>query len=91
MTTHHIIQIAHGSDTAEKVKTLFRLILRCVQKIHISKYYLFGDDMEAHTDPNYTRADQVVDTKEKMCIWWNALVLKSRYRKEYNTTNRYSC
>lgn len=29
------------------------------------QYYLFGDDMVAHTDPNYTRANQVIDGREK--------------------------
>lgn len=29
------------------------------------QYYLYGDDMVAHTDPNYTRANQVIDGREK--------------------------
>ena len=29
------------------------------------QYYLYGDDMVAHTDPHYTRANQVIDGREK--------------------------
>ena len=29
------------------------------------KYYLLGDEVVKHTDPNYTRANQVMDTREK--------------------------
>ena len=42
------------------------------------QYYLFGDDMVAHTDPNYTRADQVVDTREKRVFGECAHIAKSR-------------
>ena len=46
------------------------------------QYYLFGDDMVAHTDPNYTRADQVVDTREKRVFGECARIEKAQTAKD---------
>ena len=51
-------------DTAKKVKDIISIDPTMCPNSYF-QYYLFGDDMVAHTDPNYTRADQVVDTREK--------------------------
>lgn len=51
-------------DTAKKVKDIIVIDPTMCPNSYF-QYYLFGDDMVAHTDPNYTRADQVVDTREK--------------------------
>lgn len=51
-------------DTAKKVKDIIAIDPTMCPNSYF-QYYLFGDDMMAHTDPNYTRADQVVDTREK--------------------------
>ena len=51
-------------DTAKKVKDVIAIDPTMCPNSYF-QYYLFGDDMVAHTDPNYTRADQVVDTREK--------------------------
>lgn len=51
-------------DTAKKVKDIIAIDPTMCSNSYF-QYYLFGDDMVAHTDPNYTRADQVVDTREK--------------------------
>ena len=51
-------------DTAKKVKDIIAIDPTMCPNSYF-QYYLFGDDMVAHTDPNYTRADQVVDTREK--------------------------
>ena len=62
-------------DTAKKVKDIIAIDPTMCPNSYF-QYYLFGDDMVAHTDPNYTRADQVVDRG---------------YGKGYNITNWYSC
>ncbi len=51
-------------DTAKKVKDIIAIDPTMCPNSYF-QYYLFGDDMVAHTDPNYTCADQVVDTREK--------------------------
>ena len=51
-------------NTAKKVKDIISIDPTMCPNSYF-QYYLFGDDMIAHTDPNYTRADQVVDTREK--------------------------
>ena len=51
-------------DTAKKVKDIIAIDPTMCPNSYF-QYYLFGDDMVAHTNPNYTRADQVVDTREK--------------------------
>lgn len=51
-------------DTAKKVKDIIAIDPTMCPNSYF-QYYLFGDDMVSHTDPNYTRADQVVDTREK--------------------------
>ena len=51
-------------DTAKKVKDIIAIDPTMCPNSYF-QYYLFGDDMVAHTDPNYTRADQVVDSREK--------------------------
>ena len=51
-------------DTAKKVKDIISIDPTMCPNSYF-QYYLFGDVMVAHTDPNYTRADQVVDTREK--------------------------
>ena len=51
-------------NTAKKVKDIISIDPTMCPNSYF-QYYLFGDDMVAHTDPNYTRADQVVDTREK--------------------------
>ena len=51
-------------DTAKKVKDIIAIDPTMCPNSYF-QYYLFGDDMVAHTDSNYTRADQVVDTREK--------------------------
>ncbi len=51
-------------DTARKVKDIISVDPTMCPNSYF-QYYLFGDDIVAHTDPNYTRADQVVDTREK--------------------------
>ena len=54
-------------DTAKKVKDIIAIDPTMCPNSYF-QYYLFGDDMVAHTDPNYTRADQVVDTREKRVV-----------------------
>lgn len=51
-------------DTAFKVKDIISVDPTMCPNSYF-QYYLFGDDMVAHTNPNYTRADQVIDTREK--------------------------
>lgn len=51
-------------ETARKVKDILAIDPTMVPNSYF-QYYLYGDDMVAHTDPNYTRADQVIDTREK--------------------------
>lgn len=50
--------------TAQKMKDLLKVDDTVVPNSYF-QYYLFGDDMVAESDINYTRADRVVDTREK--------------------------
>ena len=52
------------TETARKVKDLVRLDPTTTPNSYL-QYYLYGDDMVAHSDPNYTRANQVMDGREK--------------------------
>lgn len=54
-------------ETARKVKDLVRLDPTTTPNSYL-QYYLYGDDMVAHSDPNYTRANQVMDGREK-CVF----------------------
>lgn len=51
-------------ETDRKVKDLVRLDPTTTPNSYL-QYYLYGDDMVAHSDPNYTRANQVMDGREK--------------------------
>lgn len=51
-------------DTAKKVKDLVAVDPTMAPSSYL-QYYLYPDDMVAHTDPNYTRANQVIDGREK--------------------------
>ena len=51
-------------ETARKVKDLVRLDPTTTPNSYL-QYYLYGDDMVAQSDPNYTRANQVMDGREK--------------------------
>ena len=51
-------------ETARKVKDLVRLDPTTTPNSYLQSY-LYGDDMVAHSDPNYTRANQVMDGREK--------------------------
>ncbi len=51
-------------ETAKKVKDLVAVDPTMAPSSYL-QYYLYPDDMVAHTDPNYTRADQVIDGREK--------------------------
>lgn len=51
-------------DTAKKVKDLVAVDPTMAPSSYL-QYYLYPDDMVAHTDPNYTRANQVMDGREK--------------------------
>ncbi len=51
-------------ETAKKVRDLVAVDPTMAPSSYL-QYYLFPDDMVAHTDPNYTRANQVIDGREK--------------------------
>ena len=51
-------------ETARKVKDLVKLDPTTSANSYL-QYYLSPDDMVAHSDPNYTRANQVMDGREK--------------------------
>ena len=51
-------------ETAKKVKDLTAIDPTMAPNSYF-QYYLFGDDMVAHTNPEYTRANQVMDGREK--------------------------
>lgn len=68
-------------DTAKKVKDIIAIDPTMCPNSYF-QYYLFGDDMVAHTDPNYTRADQVVDTREKRVFGECARIEKESTAKD---------
>lgn len=51
-------------ETAKKVKDLIAVDPTMAPSSYL-QYYLYPDDMVAHSDPNYTRANQVIDGREK--------------------------
>lgn len=51
-------------ETARKVKDIVALDPTTSPNSYL-KYYLFPDEVVAHSDPKYTRANQVMDTREK--------------------------
>lgn len=51
-------------ETAQQVKDLVRFDKNFAPSSYL-KYYLNGDIVMAHEDPNYTRANQVMDGREK--------------------------
>lgn len=51
-------------ETARKVKDIVALDPTTSPNSYL-KYYLFSDEVVAHSDPKYTRANQVMDTREK--------------------------
>lgn len=51
-------------ETAKKVRDLVAVDPTMAPSSYL-QYYLYPDDMVAHTDPNYTRANQVIDGREK--------------------------
>ena len=51
-------------ETAKKVKDIVAIDSTMAPSSYL-QYYLFPDDMVAHTDPDYTRANQVIDGREK--------------------------
>lgn len=51
-------------ETAKKVKDIVAIDPTMAPSSYL-QYYLFPDDMAAHTDPQYTRANQVIDNREK--------------------------
>jgi len=51
-------------DTARKVKDLVTVDPTMAPNSYL-QYYLYPDDMVAHTDPDYTRANQVMDGRER--------------------------
>ena len=51
-------------DTFLKAKDIYALDPETLPNTYL-KYYLFPDYVVAHTDPNYTRANQVMDGREK--------------------------
>ena len=68
-------------NTAKKVKDIISIDPTMCPNSYF-QYYLFGDDMVAHTDPNYTRADQVVDTREKRVFGECARIEKAGTAKD---------
>ncbi|MCI9076096.1 MAG: 6-phospho-alpha-glucosidase [Dorea sp.] len=51
-------------ETAKKVRDIAAVDPTMAPSSYL-QYYLFPDDMAAHTDPDYTRANQVIDGREK--------------------------
>lgn len=51
-------------ETAKKVKDLIAVDPTMAPSSYL-QYYLYPDDMVAHADPHYTRANQVIDGREK--------------------------
>lgn len=51
-------------ETARKVKDLIAVDPTMVPSSYL-QYYLYPDDMVAHTNPDYTRANEVIDGREK--------------------------
>lgn len=63
-------------ETARKVKDLVKLDPTTSANSYL-QYYLYSDDMVAHSDPNYTRANQVMDGREKRVFGECARIAKA--------------
>lgn len=68
-------------ETARKVKDIVALDPTTSPSSYL-KYYLFPDDVMAHDDPNYTRANQVIDTREKRVFGECARIEKAGTSKD---------
>ncbi|MDR0298056.1 MAG: 6-phospho-alpha-glucosidase [Streptococcaceae bacterium] len=51
-------------DTFAKSKEVYDIDPNTLPNTYL-QYYMYPDDMVKHTDPNYTRANQVIDGREK--------------------------
>ncbi len=54
-------------DTFQKVKDVYAVDPNTVPNTYL-KYYLYPDYVVAHADPNYTRANEVMDNREKIFL-----------------------
>lgn len=68
-------------ETARKVKDLIAVDPTMVPSSYL-QYYLYPDDMVAHTDPNYTRANQVIDGREKRVFGECAKIVEKGIAKD---------
>lgn len=59
---------ASWSDTYRKAKDVYAIDPTTLPNTYL-KYYLFPDYVVEHSDKNYTRANEVMDGREKAGIW----------------------
>ena len=55
---------ASWNDTFAKAKDVYMLDQKTLPNTYL-KYYLFSDEVVAHSNPDYTRANEVMDGREK--------------------------
>ena len=68
-------------ETARKVRDLVKIDPSMTPNSYL-QYYLYPDDMVAHSDPNYTRANQVMDGREKRVFGECARIEKAGTAKD---------
>lgn len=68
-------------DTAKKVKDIVAVDPSMAPSSYL-QYYLFQDDIVAHTNPEYTRANQVIDGREKRVFGECAKIEAARTAKD---------
>lgn len=68
-------------ETARKVRDIVALDPTHSPNSYL-QYYLFPDDMVAHSDPEYTRANQVMDTREKRVFGECARITENQTAKD---------
>lgn len=68
-------------ETAKKVKDLVAVDPTMAPSSYL-QYYLYPDDMVAHTDPDYTRANQVMDGREKRVFGECARIVAAKTAKD---------
>ena len=59
-----LLEESSWMDTFQKVKDVYAVDPSTVPNTYL-KYYLYPDYVVAHADPNYTRANEVMDNREK--------------------------
>ena len=88
--TQKAIETQHMDEswqaTHKKAADLLAVTPDCLPNTYL-KYYLYPDYVVEHSDPNYTRANEVIDGREKKCLDQPAPSLRLGSLRERSSTS----